>query len=152
MCEVIENQTLEIEHMICFRGKVTNAELNEIGRDMEEAVKEAGAKRLGFPITATYGMEQGKVDVELLVPVDKAVGDIKKYHYKKRLKIVNAVMAKHFGNPGYLQKTCNELNQYIEDKGYVPITVGYSIPRQIDMLNLENSEINVYVGVSPNIL
>lgn len=33
-----------------------------------------------------------------------------------------------------------------------PITVGYNVTKKMDMLNPENTEIDVYVGISPNIL
>ena len=152
MTEILQNQVLETEHLLCFRGEVTNAELEEIGQEMDDAIREAGAKRAGFPITATYGMNNGKMDIELLSPVDRSINDIKKYRYKEQLKIVNAVVAKHYGNPRCLQQTCNELNQYIEEHELTPITVGYSVPQKVDATGIENSIIHVYVGISPNIL
>ncbi len=33
-----------------------------------------------------------------------------------------------------------------------PITIGYNVTKKIDMSNSENTEIDVYVGISPNIL
>ena len=33
-----------------------------------------------------------------------------------------------------------------------PITVGYNVTNKTEMLNPENTEIDVYVGISPNIL
>ncbi len=33
-----------------------------------------------------------------------------------------------------------------------PITVGYNVTKKADKLNPENTEIDVYVGISPNIL
>lgn len=152
MSEILQNQILEAEHLLCYRGEVTSAELEGIGREMDKAIREAGAKRAGFPITATYGMNNGKMDIELLLPVDRSMNDIKKYHYKEQLKIVNAVVAKHYGNPGCLQQTCNELNQYIAENGLTPITVGYSVPQKVDATEIDNSVVHVYVGISPNIL
>lgn len=152
MSEIFENQKLEIEHLLSFRGKVTNDELEAIGRDMESAIQEAGARRNGYPVTATYGIEGNKMDVELLIPIDRSMSDTSKYHYKKQLKIVNAVVAKHIGNPTYLQQTCNELNQYIMDNGLTPITVGYSVPQQVNATEMDKSIVNMYVGISPNVV
>ena len=152
MSEILQNQTLEAEHLFCFRGKVTDQELEEVGRDMDMVIRKAGAKRVSFPITATYSMDNGKMDVELLLPVDRRMDDVKEYHYKEQLKIVNAVVARHNGNPNYLPQTCSELNQYIADKELMPITVGYSVPKRADASDIENSIIDVYVGISPNIL
>lgn len=152
MTEILQNQVLETEHLLCFRGEVTNAELESIGQDMESVIKNAGGRRVGFPITATYGMNNGKMDIELLIPVDRCMDDIKKYGYKKQLKIVNAVVASYKGHPRGLQEACNQLNQHIIDHGLQPITVGYNVTKKTDMLNPENTEIDVYVGITPNIL
>ena len=152
MIEIIENQTLEVENLLSFRGNVTQAEMATIGKEMEEAVNGAGAKRIGSPITATYGVEGEKVDVELLLPIDKKIESIGNYTYKEKIKIVNAVVAKYVGNPTGLQNACNELNQYIIEHKLVPITVGYNGTKKINPMNMEETEIEVYVGISPNIL
>ena len=152
MIEIIENQTLEVENLLSFRGNVTQAEMATIGSEMEETVNRAGAKRTGSPITATYGVEGETVDVELLLPIDKKIESIGNYTYKEKLKIVNAVVAKYVGNPTGLQNACNELNQYIIEHKLVPITVGYNVTKKINPMNMEETEIDVYVGISPNIL
>ena len=51
-----------------------------------------------------------------------------------------------------LQNTCNELNQYIVQNKLMPITVGYNVTKKIDPVNIIKTEIDVYVGISPNIL
>lgn len=51
-----------------------------------------------------------------------------------------------------LQDACNQLNQYIMERRLQPITVGYNVTKKTDMLSPENTEIDVYVGISPNIL
>lgn len=152
MVEILEGQTLEMEHLISFRGKITQTEIESVGKDMEMFVAQAGANRVGNPVTATYGIEAGKIDMELLLPVDKQIECSEKYAYKERIRIVNAVVAKYTGNPNGLQDACNELNQYIMEHKLVPVTVGYNITRRVDNANLENTEIDVYVGISQNIL
>lgn len=47
---------------------------------------------------------------------------------------------------------CNQLNQYIVEHKLWPITAGYNVTKKTDMLNPENTEMDVYVGISPNIL
>lgn len=119
---------------------------------MECYVQDAGRKRVGIPITATYGVEGDIVDVELLMPVDKSMESIDKFVFKNKIKIVNAVVACYTGNPIGLQEACNQLNQYIIEHKLQPITVGYNVTKKMDMLSPENTEIDVYVGISPNIL
>ena len=73
MLEILENQTLEVENLVSFRGDLTQPELEEIGKDLETAVRQAGAKRVGNPITATYGVDGNRMDIEILLPVDKKI-------------------------------------------------------------------------------
>lgn len=121
--QIEQNQLLEVNHIVSFRGKVKAEELNTIGKELESMVAKAGAGKTGSVITATYSMEGEVMDIELLQPVDRKVQD-----------------------------TCNELNQYMMDNQLMPITAGYNVTRNVDPINIENTEIDVYVGINPNIV
>ena len=56
------------------------------------------------------------------------------------------------GHPIGLEDACNQLNQYIIEHNLHPITVGYNVTKNVDIMNLENTEIDVYVGINPNIV
>lgn len=119
---------------------------------MESYIKNAGAKRVGNPITATYAVEGDAIDIELLMPIDKTIDSSDRFVFKNQIKIVIAVVACYKGHPMGLQDACNQLNQYIVEHSLQPITVGYNVTKKTDMLDPENTEIDVYVGISPNIL
>ena len=72
------------------------------------------------------------------------------YKYKERLRLINAAKLIYKGNPAGLQNACNELNQYMAEKQLQPITVGYNVTKHMDQMNLDNTEICVYVGINPN--
>lgn len=152
MLEINENQELDVVNVLSYRGKVRQAELENIGKEMENYIQAAGANRVENPITATYAVEGDTIDVELLMPIDKSIDLTDKFVFKKRIKIVNAVVATYKGHPMGLQDACNQLNQYIMERKLQPITVGYNVTKKMDILNPENTEIDVYVGISPNIL
>ena len=152
MLEIKENQELNVESLLSYRGKVRQAEIENIGKEMESYIQNAGAKRVSNPMTATYAVEGDVMDIELLIPVDKNIDSTDKFVFKKQIKIVNAVVASYKGHPAGLQEACNQLNQYIMEHKLQPITVGYNVTKKVDMLNPENTEINVYVGINPNIL
>lgn len=76
MIEIKKNQKLEVQNLLSFRGKIKQSEVENIGKDMELKVSEVGAKRVGNPITATYSLEGDTLDFEMLLPVDRTVGDI----------------------------------------------------------------------------
>ena len=152
MIEIKENQELNIVNLLSFRGTVQQVELKNIGKEMKDYIQNVGAKMVGNPITATYAMEGDAIDVELLMPIDKCVDSTDKFGFKNQIKIVNAVIATYKGHPIGLQEACNELNQYIMEHILQPITVGYNITKKTDMSNPEHTEIDVCVGINPNIL
>jgi DNA gyrase inhibitor GyrI len=69
-----------------------------------------------------------------------------------QLSDIGYVVVALVGHPMRLQDACNQLNQYIMERRLQPITVGYNVTKKTDMLSPENTEIDVYVGISPNIL
>lgn len=152
MIEIKEKQELKAEKLLSFRGKVSQAELEVISRDMQNVITMHGAKAVGSAITATYAMENGILDIEILVPIDKPMESVGRYSYKEQLHIVNAVVAVYKGHPAGLQEAAEKLNQYMIDNQLQPITVGYNVTKRMDMLTPENTEIEVYVGINPNIL
>ena len=153
MSEIREGQVLEIENIMSYRGVIRQSELKGIAADLEEKVNLAGAKRADYPITIIYGMgEDGMIEAAVLLPINRRIDDINGYVFKERIKIVNALTVRHKGNPVKLRETYNELNQYISRNNLVPITAGYNITRKIDMTDVNNTEIDIYVGISPNIL
>jgi hypothetical protein len=143
---------LNVVNVLSYRGKVKQTEIENVGKEMESYIKNAGAKRVGNPITATYAVEGDAIDIELLMPIDKTIDSSDRFVFKNQIKIVIAVVACYKGHPMGLQDACNQLNQYIVEHSLQPITVGYNVTKKTDMLDPENTEIDVYVGISPNIL
>lgn len=152
MLEIMERQKLELENLFCFRAKVKQTEVDSIVKDMDDKLMQARTTRIGNPVTATFGVDGEYIDIEIMLPIDKKIGDIGRYYYKEKLEIVNAVLASYKGHPGKVQEVCNLLNKYIVDNKLQPITVGYNITKMIDPLHIENTQIDIYVGINPNIL
>ena len=152
MLEIKENQELHVDNLLSYRGKVKQTEIELVGKEMEDYIQNVGANRIGNPITVTYAVEGDMIDIELLMPIEKSIDSTDKFVFKKQIKIVNAVVASYKGHPMGLQDTCNQLNQYMVEHTLQPITVGYNVTKKMDMLNPNNTEIDVYVGISPNIL
>ena len=152
MIEINMGQTLELDHVLSFRGKLAQNEVEQVGRDMETKISDANAKLIGHPIMATFSVDGSKLDMELICPIDKEIDSVEEYVYKKKIKIINAVKMSYKGNPNGLQEACNELNKYINDNKLQPITVGYNVTKKVDPLDINNAEIDVYVGINPNIL
>ena len=152
MIEIKENQELKFNNLISYRAKIKRTDLEKVGRSIDEYIVRSGAKRVGNPMTATYAVDGDCLDIELLMPIDTVLDSIDNYIFKKQIRIVNAVVAEYKGHPAGLQEACNEMNKYIMEHNLQPITVAYNVTKNIDMLDPNNTEVFVYVGINPNIL
>ena len=121
-------------------------------------LQENKLKNVGPIITSTFSVEnvdgEQLLDMEILVPVDKEIETSGEYQFKKKFQLVNAVYARHEGNPNLLQETYSELMGYIQKNNLLQITTAYNVnvkdPTSAD--DLDNMIIDVYIGVSPNVL
>ena len=152
MLEIVQNQELNKEKLLSYRGRIRQTELEAVGKDMESYIRNNGANRIGDPITVTYGVDNDIVDVELLLQVDCIIPSSDKYVFKDRIRIVNALVGIYKGNPVGLQESVVQLNKFITEHKLQPITVGYNVTKNVDVQNPDNTEINIYVGINPNIL
>ena len=55
MLQIKENQEVEIDSLISYRGKMRKNELESITKDMEKEVQAVGGTQIGKPITAIFG-------------------------------------------------------------------------------------------------
>ena len=86
MLEIKENQELQVANLLSYRGKVRQAEIENIGQEMESYIQNAGAKRVGDPITATYAIEGDTIDIELLMQIDMSIDSTDKFVFKSQIK------------------------------------------------------------------
>lgn len=156
--EIKENQELIMENVLSFRSKVTQVQMQQEMVKIGQVMQEMGLNKNGPITTATYGVGQSGnnqiMDIEILVPLDRKVELPSKYTFKPIIKIVNALSIRHEGHPELLQNTINRLNEYIIKQGKQVITATYNVTvkdatRKED---LEQMIIDIYVGITPNIL
>ena len=151
-------QILEMRNVLSYRTKMTQQELQAKSQEIEKLLQNSGAQRSAPAVTTTYSVEQGAggtvMDIEFLVPLDREITAPNGYVWKPHFLLTNALRIRHIGNPATLQNSINELNAYITERRLVPITTGYNVtvkeaktPQELD-----NMEIDVYVGISPNLL
>lgn len=158
MSEIIENTTLEMTNVISYRGKVTQQQLAQIANKIDEMIRSNKAEKSGPNVSATFAVEMsnGKplLDVEVLVPINKVITVVDGYVFKPIFCLKNAVKVRHNGNPTGLQNTANELMAYIRQKGLTPITAGYNVivREATNQLDVDNMIVDIYVGVTDNIL
>ena len=157
---ITEQETFEMKNVLSFRGKMTQNEIGQYGKMIEKVILENHVRKIGLPVTATFSGEQGKngeavIDIEFLIPVDKEIDNknlTEGYSFKREIFLTNAVKLHHVGHPTKLQHSINELKKYITEHQLVPITVGYNVTvyEPQTPLEMDQTEIDIYVGISPN--
>lgn len=153
-----KNKSLRYENLLSLRKKMTQAQVQEEMMKIGSLLNETGARKNGSIVTATFSVENGDgqpiLDMEILVPLDRPAILPQPYILKPVFQLVNAVYARHQGNPNLLQNTYHELLQYITNNQMQQITAAYNVnvndlqPGQ----SLEEMIIDVYIGINPSIL
>lgn len=119
---------------------------------------EVGQKTEYIIDSIPYGIENTgsapMMEVEIMYPLDKPIAVSAPYVLKPVFRLRNAVKIRHTGNPALMQNAANELMAYIKDRGLMPITAGYNVTVQepTSPTDIENLIVDMYVGVSDNIL
>lgn len=112
MSEITENAALEMSKVLSHRNKSTQNQLAIESKEIEELLKNNGAKKRewGYPqlLPYTAGSEP-MLDVEILIPIDKVIFVYVPYIIKSIFRLRNAIKIRHKGNPALLQNTANEL-------------------------------------------
>jgi len=147
-----------MENVISFRGKVTQQQMSQVIKEMEQIISENSAEKKGCSVTSTFSIEnnglQPVMDVEILIPLNKEIRVPSDYKFKPIFRLNNAVKIRHQGNPAMLQNSANELMKYIADHKLTPITTGYNVTVQepTNPNDINSLIVDMYVGVSDNIL
>jgi len=106
MCKINFNQTFEMDNVLTFRGKMTQAELNSVMNNIGKIIKESGASKNGCVVTSTFAIEavnnQQVMDIEILVPLDKKITVPDGYVFKNQFRLTNAVKIRHVGSPALM--------------------------------------------------
>ncbi|SHH95062.1 effector-binding domain-containing protein [Clostridium collagenovorans DSM 3089] len=150
------NQELHLKNLLSFRKNLTQAELQKELIDIDSFIKENGLTVIGPKISTTYSVTQSMMptmDIEILIPVDKIFSENHMYNLKKELKLTNCLKLEHRGNPQSMQQNIILIQQYIKDKGLMPISSLYTVSLNEAKTpdELENYVAELYLSISPNI-
>lgn len=154
---ILVNQKLELKNVLSYRGVMNTEEINQKLFILEKFIKDNNLKK-GYMITTTYSMElvdgQQKLDIEILCSVEQLKSIPDDFMLKPIFRLTNALKISHYGNPALLQNRAQQLIEYANTKCYTPITSIYNVtvvePKSKE--DIENMQIDLYLGVSDNIL
>lgn len=158
MLNIEMGKELKLNNVISLRKKMTQEKVEKEMIKIGNFINENNLKKNGSVVTATFQVEMNNgqpiMDMEILVPVDREVelSNTSEYKFKKVFHLVNAVYARHIGNPMLLQSTYNEIMDYINKNNLQPITAAYNatVSEIREGQALDDFIVDVYVGVNPN--
>lgn len=149
---------LKMENLLSLRKKMKQSEIVFEMQKIGYYFQKNGIKRAGPIVNTTYNIENVNgeqiIDVEILVPMDKKYELSGEYKLKEKFHLLNAVYANHKGNPAFLQQTYEMLFNYIQNNNLQQITPAYNVNVK-ELAPGESADemvIDVYIGISPNIL
>ncbi|MCL2044946.1 MAG: AraC family transcriptional regulator [Oscillospiraceae bacterium] len=153
-----ENLEFRMTNVLSFRKKLTQAELQQETEHIGRFIEEGGYIKTGPTVSVTFSIEQQDgvqlLDIEILIPLDKPFVPPEGCVCKAEIHVTNAVSIRHIGNPSTLQDTCNLLMAYIQEHELQPITCAYNVTTKDanTIYDVEDMIVDVYIGISPNIL
>ena len=158
MAIVQAGKEFRMENVLSLRKKMNQEEINLEMMKIGKFLQDKEVKKAGMIVTVTFAIEsqneQPLLDMEILVPMDKKIELPSEYAFKPVFHIVNAVYARHEGNPAALQNTYNDMLSYIQQNKLHQITAGYNVQVKDLMPGMtpDDMVIDVYIGVNPSVL
>lgn len=158
MINIESGKELNLDNVLSLRKKMKQQDVSQALLDIGQFLDNNGVQKKGSIVTATFGLEQNEsdtiVDIEILVPMNKYFELSSPYTFKKKFQLVNAVYARHKGNPDLLENTYSEIIAFISANHLQQITVGYNVTVNDlqPMQSLDEFIVDVYIGMNPSTL
>ncbi|NOV00337.1 AraC family transcriptional regulator [Paenibacillus planticolens] len=151
------NKSLNFEKVMSLRKKKKISEVQYRLSELINYITENGANKCGPLISATFGAEiingEQVIDMEFLVAIDKEIRSTKDYSFKPLFLLVNAVYIRYIGDPRLIENAYNNLNSFISQNNFQPITAVYNINLTEEEKLDEGKEhiMDIYIGMNPNL-
>jgi effector-binding domain-containing protein len=147
-----------MDNVISYRAKITSAQMENVLKTLNTFLDQNKLSKSGFITTTTYVVEMKDntpvMDIEVLCPVDRETSVPEGFSFKSKFRLHNALKATHKGNPTGLQQSANEFQKFMTENKLTPITTLYNVTVRDAKLQseLDNMEVDMYIGVTENIL
>ena len=91
-------------------------------------------------------------DIEFLIPINKKISESSAFKFKPVFKLVNAVKIRHEGSMKLIERAEHTLDEYITQNAMQPVTPVYYLFIQSTEYDNEDNIVDLYKGISENIL
>lgn len=153
---ILKDQILQYENVLSYRTKIQISDVNKMIGFIQRNTDALDLKICGN-IAATVhekknisGMEMS--DIEFLIPINKKISESSAFKFKPVFKLVNAVKIRHEGSMKLIERAEHTLDEYITQNAMQPVTPVYYLFIQSTEYDNEDNIVDLYKGISENIL
>lgn len=153
---IFKDQILQYENVLSYRTKIQISDVNKMIGFIQRNTDALDLKICGN-IAATVhekknisGMEMS--DIEFLIPINKKISESSAFKFKPVFKLVNAVKIRHEGSMKEIERSEHILDEYILQNSMQPVTQIYYLFIQSTEYDNGDNIVDIYKGISENIL
>lgn len=156
MMHIFKDQILQYENVLSYRTKIQISNVNKMIGFIQRNTDALDLKICGNIAVTVYekenisGVEMS--DIEFLIPVNKKISESSAFKFKPVFKLVNAVKIRHEGSMKLIERAEHTLDEYITQNAMQPVTPVYYLFIQCTEYNNEDNIVDLYKGISENIL
>ena len=146
----LEHQILDMQNVVAVRVDISEDKINDELKRAAKQMDDNKMSRNGRAIISMCGDESWLlfplIDVPAMIPDD--------WKFKDRFHLESAVRTRHEGEYSRLSKSIDELYGYVIKRGLNAITGHYCVMVRdwSHGVDLKNLIIDIYIGVSNNVL
>lgn len=150
---ITTNQSLVLKNTLIVRREVTLDDLQNLYYEVMRYLTAEGASINGNMVTATHGVKgEGSdaiQDMELIIPLNRAISGTEEFRFEKEFCIDNAVMMRHDGSITEIEKSMSRLYDFINENRFNINTASYQqVIQNIGSAgHSDNMIMDIYVGV-----
>ncbi|MCL2020020.1 MAG: hypothetical protein FWG70_09715 [Oscillospiraceae bacterium] len=156
---ILRNQILMYSNVLSYTAKVRKDDICALLEQIRRKTEVSGYKICGRIISTEKKennefneFNDGVIEVELLVPIDRHSESTAEYKYKSQFKLLNAVKVRYEGDICEIRKGVLLLDEYLNENNLEPITGCYFSYIQAYADSPESVIADIYVGINTNVL
>lgn len=152
--QIIEHQNIYLDNLLCYRRRIKRSDILKLAGYISDNLQALGLEQNGRIIFTEKENDKtdDTINTEIFIPVKGTVYECDEFQKKPTFKLINAAAIRHEGSPETLYKTERILYEFIINKGYEPVTRPYYTIVRNDVQRNTDHVIDIYIGVSSNLL
>lgn len=153
---IFKNQILQYENVLSYRTHIKTSDVNKMIGFIQKNTDALDLRICGNIAATVHGKENisgmEMSDIEFLIPVNRKISESSAFKFKPVFKLVNAVKIRHEGSISGIECSEHILDEYISQNALQPVTQIYYLFIQSTEYDNGDNIVDIYKGISENIL